>query len=78
MPCMPRRRPSSTVTRNPSYGFAYGAAIVNWAKNPNAALVAQDFIMSVKGQAAIVGNGERAARCQASPGPWTCPRSTSS
>ncbi len=53
-----QKAPFKTVIPNPSYGFAYGAAIVSWAKNPNAALVAQDFIMSVKGQAAIVGNGE--------------------
>lgn len=53
-----QKAPFKTVIPNPSYGFAYGAAVVSWAKNPNAALVAQDFLMSVKGQAAIVGNGE--------------------
>lgn len=53
-----QKAPMKTVIPNPSYGFAYGAAVVSWAKNPNAALVAQDFIMSAKGQAAIVGNGE--------------------
>ena len=53
-----QKAPFKTVIPNPSYGFAYGAAVVSWAKNPNAALVAQDFIMSVKGQAALVGNGE--------------------
>ena len=53
-----QKAPMKTVIPNPSYGFAYGAAVVSWAKNPNAALVAQEFIMSAKGQAAIVGNGE--------------------
>jgi len=63
-----QKAPFKTVIPNPSYGFAYGAAIVNWAKNPNAALVAQDFIMSVKGQAAIVGNGESGSPVPGVPG----------
>ncbi len=63
-----QKAPFKTVIPNPSYGFAYGAAIVNWAKNPNAALVAQDFIMSVKGQAAIAGNGEASSPLPGVPG----------
>jgi len=63
-----QKAPIKTVIPNPSYGFAYGAAIVSWAKNPNAALVAQDFIMSVKGQAAIVGNGESGSPVPGVPG----------
>jgi iron(III) transport system substrate-binding protein len=63
-----QKAPFKTVIPNPSYGFAYGAAIVSWAKNPNAALVAQDFIMSVKGQAAIVGNGESGSPLPGVPG----------
>lgn len=62
------KAPMKTVIPNPSYGFAYGAAIVSWAKNPNAALVAQDFIMSVKGQTAIVGNGESSSPVPGVPG----------
>ncbi len=63
-----QKAPLKTVIPNPSYGFAYAAAIVNWAKNPNAALVAQDFIMSVKGQAAIVGDGEASSPLPGVPG----------
>lgn len=63
-----QKAPFKTVIPNPSYGFAYGAAIVSWAKNPNAALVAQDFIMSVKGQTAIVGNGESGSPVPGVPG----------
>ena len=33
--------------------------MLGWAKEPNAALVAQDFIMSVKGQSAVVGATEK-------------------
>jgi iron(III) transport system substrate-binding protein len=63
-----QKAPFKTVIPNPSYGFAYGAAVVSWAKNPNAALVAQDFIMSVKGQAALVGNGEAGSPVPGVPG----------
>ena len=63
-----QKAPFKTVIPNPSYGFAYGAAIVSWAKNPNAAFVAQDFIMSAKGQAAIVGNGESGSPVSGVPG----------
>jgi len=63
-----QKAPMKTVIPNPSYGFAFGAAVVNWAKNPNAAMVAQDFIMSVKGQTAIVGNGESSSPVPGVPG----------
>jgi iron(III) transport system substrate-binding protein len=53
-----QKAPLRTVIPNPAYGFAYGTAAVSWAKNPNAALVAVDFIMSQRGQAALVGNQE--------------------
>lgn len=60
--------PMKTVIPNPSYGFAYGTAILNWAKNPNAALVVHDFLLSVRGQAAIVGNGEAGSALAGVPG----------
>lgn len=50
--------PMKSVIPNPAYGFAYGGAAVSWAKNPNAALVAVDFMMSEKGQAAMIGDKE--------------------
>ena len=53
--------PVKTVIPNPVYGFSYGGAVLSWARNPNAALVALDFLMSVKGQSAIVGNQEAAS-----------------
>lgn len=63
-----QKAPMKTVIPAQAYGFAYGAAILGWAKNPNAALVAQDFIMSVAGQAAVVGNGEAASPLPNVPG----------
>jgi iron(III) transport system substrate-binding protein len=53
-----QKAPLKIVIPNPAYGFAYGGAAVSWSKNPNAALVALDFILSEKGQAALVGNSE--------------------
>jgi len=63
-----QKAPIKTVIPAQSYGFAYGTAILSWAKNPNAALVAQDFMMSVKGQTAIVGNAEAASPLPNVPG----------
>lgn len=63
-----QKAPIRTVIPNPSYGFGYGAAAVSWAKNPNAALVALDFILSARGQAAIVGNQEAASPLAGVPG----------
>jgi len=63
-----QKAPIKTVIPNPSYGFSYGAALLSWAKNPNAAMVAQDFIMSVRGQTAIVGNNEAASPLPNVPG----------
>ena len=60
--------PVKTVIPNPVYGFSYGGAVLNWARNPNAALVALDFLMSVKGQTAIVGNQEAASPLSGVPG----------
>lgn len=63
-----QKAPMKTVIPAQAYGFAYGSAVLGWAKNPNAALVAQDFIMSVKGQSAVVGNGEAASPVPNVPG----------
>jgi len=60
--------PMKTVIPNPSYGFAYGTAILSWAKNPNAAMVVHDFLLSVRGQQAIVGNGEAGSALPGVPG----------
>ena len=60
--------PMKTVIPTQAYGFAYGTAILGWAKNPNAALVAQDFMMSVLGQQAVVGKGEAASPLPNVPG----------
>jgi iron(III) transport system substrate-binding protein len=60
--------PMKTVIPAQAYGFAYGSAILGWAKNPNAALVAQDFMMSVLGQQAVVGKGEAASPVPNVPG----------
>jgi iron(III) transport system substrate-binding protein len=63
-----QKAPLRTVIPNPVYGFSYGGAIVGWAKNPNAALVAMDFLMSVRGQQALVGNQEAASPLPNVPG----------
>lgn len=63
-----QKAPMKTVIPNPSYGFAYGTAILSWAKNPNAAMVVHDFLLSVPGQAAIVGNGEAGSALPGVPG----------
>ncbi len=63
-----QKAPMKTVIPAQAYGFAYGTAILSWAKNPNAALVAQDFLMSVAGQTAVVGNSEAASPLPNVPG----------
>ena len=63
-----QKAPMRTVMPNPALGFSYGGAIVSWAKNPNAALVAMDYLMSVRGQTAIVGNQEAASPLPNVPG----------
>lgn len=63
-----QKAPMKSVIPNPAYGFAYGGAAVSWAKNPNAALVAVDFMMSEKGQAAMIGNGEASSMIPNFPG----------
>ena len=63
-----QKAPLKSVITSPAYGFSYGGAVVSWAKNPNAALVAVDFLMSPKGQAAIVGNQEAASPLPNIPG----------
>lgn len=62
------KAPTRMVITNPAYGFSYGGAIVGWAKNPNAAAVAMDFLMSVRGQQALVGNEEAASPLKGVPG----------
>ena len=63
-----QKAPIKTVIPNPVFGFSYGAAVVSWAKHPNAALVAMDFLMSPKGQAALVGDEEAASPLPNIPG----------
>ena len=49
-----QKAPIRSFVPSPSAGFSYGGAVVSWAKNPNAGLVALNFLMSVPGQSAIV------------------------
>lgn len=63
-----QKAPIKTVITNPVLGFSYGAAALSWAKNPNAALVAVDFLASPKGQAALVGKEEAASPLPNIPG----------
>lgn len=60
--------PIRTVVVNPSYGAAYGGGIVAGSKRPNAALVFMDYMMSVRGQAQMVGKGEMASALPNVPG----------
>lgn len=60
--------PIKTVVPNPSYGAAYGGGVVAGSKRPNAALVFMDYMMSPRGQAQMVGNGEMASALPNVPG----------
>jgi iron(III) transport system substrate-binding protein len=60
--------PIKTVVVNPSYGAAYGGGVVAGSKHPNAALVFMDYMMSVRGQTQMVGNGEMASALSNVPG----------
>jgi iron(III) transport system substrate-binding protein len=60
-PLLESGAPIKTVVPNPSYGAAYGGGVVNGSKRPNAALVFMDYMMSTRGQAAMIGNGEMAS-----------------
>ncbi len=60
--------PIKTVVVSPSYGAAYGGGIVAGSKRPNAALVFMDYMMSNRGQAQMVGNGEMASALSNVPG----------
>ena len=63
-----QKAPLRTVLPNPVQAFSYGGAVVSWAKNPNAALVVMDFLMSTRGQTAIVGNQDAASPLPNLPG----------
>jgi len=63
-----RGAPIRSVLPNPAQAFSFGGAIVSWAKNPNAATVVMDFLMSVPGQSAIVGKQESASPLPNVPG----------
>ena len=65
---MAQKAPFRAFVPSPSAGFSYGGAVVSWAKNPNAALVALNFLMSVPGQSAIVGKEEGASPLPNVPG----------
>ena len=60
--------PIKTVVTSPSYGASYAGGIVSWSKRPNAALVFMDYLMSPRGQAVFVGNGELASPLSGVPG----------
>ncbi len=63
-----QKAPVRAFVPTPSAGFSYGSAVVSWSKNPNAALVALNFLMSVPGQTAIVGKEEGASPLPNVPG----------
>ena len=63
-----QKAPIRSVIPNPASGFSYGGAVVSWAKNPNAGLVALNWLMSVPGQTAIVGKEEGASPLPNVPG----------
>lgn len=63
-----QKAPIRTVVPNPASGFSYGGAVVSWAKNLNAGLVALNYLMSVPGQSAIVGKEEGASPLPNVPG----------
>ncbi|MBM3346277.1 MAG: hypothetical protein FJY55_07275 [Betaproteobacteria bacterium] len=63
-----QKAPIRSVVPNPASGFSYGGAVVSWAKNPNAGLVALNYLMSVPGQTAIVGKEEGASPLPNVPG----------
>jgi iron(III) transport system substrate-binding protein len=52
----------------PGLGIRYGVAAFSWAKNPNAALVFLDYIMSREGQMAWNSSGETASPLPNIPG----------
>ncbi len=60
--------PIKTVVTSPSYGASYAGGIVSWSKRPNAALVFMDYLMSPRGQAVFVNNGELASPLSGVPG----------
>ena len=53
---------------SPGLGIRYGLAAFAWGKNPNAALVLVDYIMSRDGQTAWNSNGETASPLNGIPG----------
>ena len=63
-----QKAPIRSFVPSPSAGFSYGGAVVSWAKNPNAGLVALNYLMSVPGQTAIVGKEEGASPLPNVPG----------
>jgi iron(III) transport system substrate-binding protein len=67
-PLLEAGAPIKTVVVNPSYGAAYGGGVVAGSKRPNAALVFMDYMMSVRGQSQMVGNGEMASALANVPG----------
>jgi iron(III) transport system substrate-binding protein len=67
-PLLDAGAPIKTVVVNPSYGAAYGGGVVAGSKRPNAALVFMDYMMSVRGQAQMVGKGEMASALSNVPG----------
>lgn len=60
--------PIKTVVVKPSYGAAYGGGVVAGSKHPNAAMIFMDYMMSVRGQAQMVGKGEMASALSNVPG----------
>jgi len=60
--------PIRMVIPAPSFGVAYTAAILRWAKRPNAAQVFMNYLLSPRGQEAWSGRGESASPRPGIPG----------
>jgi len=65
---MEKGAPIRSVIPNPALGTGFASGIVKWTKRPNASLIAMDYLLSVRGQSAIVGNQESASPLPNVPG----------
>lgn len=68
VPLVQSGAPVKIVYPKPGFGFGYGAGIVSWAGNPNAAKVFMNFMMGPRGQQAWNGNNDSASPLPNIPG----------
>lgn len=62
LPLLDKGAPIKLVVPSPSVLNAYYGGVLGWAKRPNAAMLAMDYLMSVRGQTVWNGSGGRRAR----------------